>query len=76
MFGYARIPFSVDSSWFNGTCDIITYSLDELLGTKLCALYQRKKARDLFDLATALNSAAVDPGRIYHGVCRIYETGR
>lgn len=64
VFGYARIPFSVDSSWFNGTCDIITYSLDELLGTKLRALYQRKKARDLFDLATALNSAAVDPGRI------------
>lgn len=42
----------------------VTYSLDELLGTKLRALYQRKKGRDLFDLATALDSASVNPDRI------------
>ncbi len=64
VFGYEKVPFSVDSSWFSGTCEILTYQLDELLGTKLRALYQRKKARDLFDLATALESGAVDPGRI------------
>ena len=64
VFGYKKIPFSVSSSWFNGTCDILTYSLDELLGTKLRALYQRKKGRDLFDLATALDNAAVDPERV------------
>ena len=29
---------------------IQTYQLDELLGTKVRALYQRKKGRDLFDL--------------------------
>lgn len=36
-----------------------TYPLEELLGTKLRALYQRKKGRDLFDLYYALrqNSA-------------------
>lgn len=28
--------------------------MEEILGTKLRALYQRKKGRDLFDLATAL----------------------
>ena len=64
VFGYNKVPFSVISSWFNGTCDIVTYSLDELLGTKLRALYQRKKGRDLFDLATALDNAAVDPERV------------
>ena len=32
--------------------------------TKLRALYQRKKGRDLFDLATALKNPAVDPGRV------------
>lgn len=32
----------------------ITYQLEELLGTKLRALYQRRKGRDLFDLYTAI----------------------
>ena len=64
VFGYEKIPFSVDSSWFSGSTDVVTYSLDELLGTKLRALYQRKKGRDLFDLATALDSASVNPDRI------------
>jgi len=54
LFGYARIPFTVTSRWFEGTADIVTFELDELLGTKLRALYQRKKGRDLFDLALAL----------------------
>ena len=38
--------------------------LDELLGTKLRALYQRKKGRDLFDLALALQRDGVSPERI------------
>ena len=64
VFGLVRIPFSVTSRWFSGTADIVTYELDELLATKLRALYQRKKGRDLFDLATALDAASVAPTRI------------
>ena len=64
VFGLVRIPFSVASRWFSGTADIVTYELDELLATKLRALYQRKKGRDLFDLATALDAASVAPTRI------------
>ncbi len=41
--------FSVDSEWFKGSCEIPTYELEELMATKLRALYQRKKGRDLFD---------------------------
>lgn len=37
-----------------GKCEITTYKLNELLGTKLRALYQRRKGRDLFDLYVAL----------------------
>jgi len=38
---------------------------EELLGTKLRALYQRKKGRDLFDLSQALTRlAALDPDRV------------
>ncbi len=62
--GFKKLPFSVSSRWFEGACEIPTYELDELLGTKLRALYQRKKGRDLFDLAVALEHGGVDPGRI------------
>ena len=41
-----------------GAADIETYELDELLGTKLRALSQRKKGRDLFDLVLALEHGA------------------
>lgn len=47
---WTAFPFEVDSEWFSGKADITTYSINELLGTKLRALYQRKKGRDLFDL--------------------------
>jgi hypothetical protein len=45
---------AVENGWFSGEPEVVTYTLEELLGTKLRALYQRKKGRDLFDLATAL----------------------
>jgi len=64
VHGFKRVPFSVSSRWYEGNCDIPTYELDELLGTKLRALYQRKKGRDLFDLAVALAKDGVDPSRI------------
>jgi predicted nucleotidyltransferase component of viral defense system len=43
------IPHAVDSRWWSGEADIPTFMLEELLGTKLRALYQRSKGRDLFD---------------------------
>ena len=64
VFGFSQIPFAVSSRWYSGTAAITTYELDELLGTKLRALYQRRKGRDLFDLAIALEKPAVDPARI------------
>lgn len=64
MFGLAKVPFSVASRWFEGAANIVTYELDELLATKLRALYQRRRGRDLFDLATALDGMVADPGRI------------
>lgn len=49
-----QLPFKVNSLWFRGSCNLTTYTLEELLGTKLRALYQRRKGRDLFDLFLAL----------------------
>jgi predicted nucleotidyltransferase component of viral defense system len=54
VFGLKKHPLSVNSSWFEGSADITTYKLEELLGTKLRALYQRRKGRDLFDLYEAV----------------------
>jgi predicted nucleotidyltransferase component of viral defense system len=48
------IPFRVDSPWFAGDAGIPTFSREEMLATKLRALLQRDKGRDLFDLAHAL----------------------
>ena len=45
-----REPFSISSEWFKGSCEVVTYELAELMATKLRALYQRRKGRDLFDL--------------------------
>ena len=49
VFGLKEIPFAVENSWFSGSCNIISYELEELLGTKLRALYQRRKGRDLME---------------------------
>lgn len=62
--GFIKLPFHVTSRWFEGACEIPSYNLNELLGTKLRALYQRRKGRDLFDLAVALDHPDVEPERI------------
>jgi len=54
VFGQQHFPFKMQSSWFQGSCNLTTYQMEELLGTKLRALYQRKKGRDLYDLFIAL----------------------
>lgn len=48
------MPFKVDNPWFSGNADIPTYSNEEILATKLRALLQRNKGRDLLDLSHAL----------------------
>jgi predicted nucleotidyltransferase component of viral defense system len=64
VFGVEDQEFSVRSRWFTGSAKVRTYQLDELLGTKLRALYQRKKGRDLFDLFIASRRAKVSPMRV------------
>ncbi len=54
VLGFTECPFSVQSRWYMGQADITSFELDELLATKMRALYQRRKGRDLFDLAMGL----------------------
>ena len=48
--GYRKEKIRLDSVWKSGEAEVTTFSIEELLATKLRALYQRKKGRDLFDL--------------------------
>ncbi len=62
--GVLRKPFAVTGRWFSGSCSIVTFTLEELLATKLRALYQRRKGRDLFDLWLGLTEGGADAARI------------
>lgn len=56
-----RVPFTLESAWWSGRADVLTFQAEELVATKLRALYQRRKGRDLFDLWVALTVLGVDP---------------
>ena len=61
VLGLHTRSFSVDSPWGSGSTDIVTFQPAELLATKLRALYQRSKGRDLFDLALAIERDLATP---------------
>ena len=51
--GPRSVPFTVKNPWFTGSANIETFSKEEILATKLRALLQREKGRDLVDLSHA-----------------------
>ena len=48
------LPLDVVNPWFSGSAAVSTFSREEMLATKLRALLQRDRGRDLYDLAHAL----------------------
>ncbi|MBN1426018.1 nucleotidyl transferase AbiEii/AbiGii toxin family protein [Candidatus Fermentibacteria bacterium] len=66
VLGLVVRRFDLASRWWSRQAEITTYALDELLGTKLRALYQRKKCRDLFDLWIAASWSDVDASKVVH----------
>ncbi len=64
VLGLTKIPFRVENSWFTGEAQLTTYHFEELLGTKLRALYQRKKCRDFFDLYIAQKQKEIDVDKV------------
>jgi predicted nucleotidyltransferase component of viral defense system len=57
-------PFAVESTWWSGSAQVRTFQLPELIATKLRALYQRSKGRDLYDIWLALTEAGADPDAV------------
>jgi predicted nucleotidyltransferase component of viral defense system len=64
VLGFKEIEHKVENSWFKSTNPIVSYELEELLGTKLRALYQRRKGRDLFDLYWAYQNVKIDSKKL------------
>lgn len=64
VLGYHDYPLAVANPWFTGKANVTTYLLDELMGTRLRALYQRRKGRDLFDLWLCLSRGLLDPEQV------------
>lgn len=64
LYGLQTHPFKVENGWFAGSADIVSYDKEELFGTKLRALLQRRKNRDLFDLHAGWRELSLDAGRL------------
>jgi predicted nucleotidyltransferase component of viral defense system len=62
------IEHAVDSRWWQGEANVPTFALTEMMATKLRALYQRSKGRDLFDLWLVLTTEEPDPEAIVNGL--------
>ena len=63
------IPYAVESPWWSGSAEVRTFALEEILATKVRALCQRRKGRDLFDLWIGLNRPGVNVDEIAAALC-------
>ena len=64
LFPIRPYPFAVESDWYQGKTAIASFEPEETFGTKLRALLQRRKNRDLFDLHHGLEQLAMDPDKL------------
>jgi predicted nucleotidyltransferase component of viral defense system len=64
LFGIRSYPFAVANDWYQGETEIASFEPEELFGTKLRALLQRRKNRDLFDLHHGLDQLDMDRNKL------------
>ncbi len=60
VLDWVDFPSEINIPWFSGKTAITTYSINELLGTKLRAIYQRSKGRDIVDLDYSRRNIELD----------------
>jgi hypothetical protein len=49
-----QLDYQVDSPWWSGSAAVRTFTTRELVATKIRAMFERNKGRDLFDMWLAL----------------------
>ncbi len=64
LFKIRKYPFEVDSEWYGARAELASFEPEELFGTKLRALLQRRKNRDLFDLNEGLTHLSMDSDKL------------
>ena len=64
LHGVQEYPFGIENGWYSGKARIQSFTPEELFGTKLRALLQRRKSRDLFDLHHGLEQLTLDAGSL------------
>jgi len=64
LYGLKSYPFEVRSAWHQAKTQLVSFEPEELFGTKLRALLQRHKNRDLFDLNEGLLQLSLDCDRV------------
>lgn len=64
LLGIQTYPFAVENDWYQGKAEIASFGAEELFGTKLRALLQRRKNRDLFDLYEGLKQLDMDADKL------------
>jgi predicted nucleotidyltransferase component of viral defense system len=64
LYGLKTYPFEVKSGWHQAEAQIVSFEPEELFGTKLRALLQRHKNRDLFDLNEGLLQLGLNRDRV------------
>jgi predicted nucleotidyltransferase component of viral defense system len=73
IFGVQEIPYKVENGWFSDKCKVTGFAIEELLGSKLKALYGRKKGRDLFDLYWTFIHLNIDTEKLLYCNKKHYE---
>jgi predicted nucleotidyltransferase component of viral defense system len=64
LHGLKRYPFAIASGWHRANVEIVSFKPEEIFGTKLRALLQRNKNRDLFDLNRGLLDLTLDRSKV------------
>jgi predicted nucleotidyltransferase component of viral defense system len=64
---YISKEFVVDTEWYSAKAAVRTFQPEELIATKLRAIYQRSKGRDLFDIWLALSELNLNTELVLKG---------
>lgn len=64
LLGLKTYPFELSNGWHQARTDIVSFEPEELFGTKLRALLQRRQGRDLFDLNEGLKQLGLDTDKV------------
>jgi predicted nucleotidyltransferase component of viral defense system len=73
VFDLIEKEFTVNNEWYSGSCTVPTYKIEEMIGTKIRALYQRKKGRDLYDIYKSITGTELNIDEViksYHTYIR------